>query len=387
MNLLMYCQHSVGLGHLVRSLALAEVLSERFEVTLLSGGALPADVRPPEGVELVGLPALGMTSEGELVSREPGLSVRRAFALRRRLLLRTLRATGPAVLLVEMFPFGRKKFADELIPLLEAARALGPARPVVACSLRDILVSRGDRQAAHDERAAVTANRWFDAILLHADPRLARLEESFHPRTPLHVPVHYTGFVIPGGDVAPAPRREGVVVSAGGGIVGGPLMRAALAAHRLRPPAARVPTRLIAGPFLPEDEWRELEREAARTEGLEAVRSVPNLRDELARAAASVSQCGYNTALDLVRARVPAVVVPYGDPGEDEQHRRAHRLADLGALRVLAPERLDGPSLARAIDDALRFRPQAVDLRLDGGRETAALLEGLVAERAQGAVA
>jgi len=379
--LLLYCQHSVGLGHLARSLALAEALARRFDVTLLSGGAMPEGVSAPAGVELVALPPLGMRSDGKLVSRDDRHSVDDAFALRRAALLAALQRTRPAGLVIEMFPFGRKKFAAELVPLLEAAHALGPARPVVACSLRDILVGRGERQVEYDERACLAANRHFDAILLHADPRLARLEESFRPRTPLRVPVHYTGFVVPAGSVAPATRREGVVVSAGGGIVGGPLMRAALDAHRWLWPALAVPTTLVAGPFLPADEWRHLERVAARAEGLRLVRSVPNLRETLAGAAASVSQCGYNTALDLVRSGVPALVVPYYAEGEDEQLRRARRLEDLGALRVLEPDRLDGPALAAGIRETLRFRPQPAGLRLDGASETAELLTHLVSVR------
>lgn len=376
--LMLYCQHSVGLGHLVRSLALAEALAERFDVTLLSGGALAEDVRPARGVELVALPPLGMAAGGAIVSRDAGLSVDDAFALRRRMLIDHLRASRPAVLLVEMFPFGRKKFAAELVPLLDAARAAGPARPLVACSVRDILVGRGARQEAHDERACLVANRYFDAILVHADPRLARLEDSFHAQTPLRVPVHYTGFVVPDGDPAPAARRRGIVVSAGGGIVGGPLVRAAVAAHRRRPGGE--PMRIVAGPFLPEDEWRALQRAAAVTDGLEAVRSVPSLRDELAGAALSVSQCGYNTALDLLRTRVPALVVPYATPTEDEQTRRAESLAALGALRVLDPARLDGETLAAAIDEALRFRPRPLDIGLDGAAESTRVLERLVAD-------
>jgi predicted glycosyltransferase len=258
---------------------------------------------------------------------------------------------------------------------------LGDARPLVACSLRDILVGRGDEQADYDDRAARQANEHFDAVLLHADPRLARLEESFRPRVPLRVPVHYTGYVVPGGEVTPAARREGIVVSAGGGIVGGPLMRAALDAHRILWPQRRVPTRLIAGPFLPADEWDALRAAAAGVDGVEVIRSVPNLRAELAGAAASVSQCGYNTAFDLLRARVPALVVPYAEPGEDEQTRRALRLEDLGALRTLEAQHLDGPALAAALDDLLDFEPRATDLRLDGARETAALLAGLIAGR------
>ena len=40
--LLFYCQHSVGLGHLMRSYALCEKLADRFRVVLLCGGELPA---------------------------------------------------------------------------------------------------------------------------------------------------------------------------------------------------------------------------------------------------------------------------------------------------------------------------------------------------------
>ena len=42
--LLFYCQHSVGLGHLMRSYALTEALAERFRVVLLAGGELPRGI-------------------------------------------------------------------------------------------------------------------------------------------------------------------------------------------------------------------------------------------------------------------------------------------------------------------------------------------------------
>ena len=79
--LLFYCQHHLGLGHLVRSLALAEALAERFEVVMVSGGVLPDGLRPPSGVRLVSLPPVGLTVEGELVSGERGRSIEEAFEL------------------------------------------------------------------------------------------------------------------------------------------------------------------------------------------------------------------------------------------------------------------------------------------------------------------
>ena len=82
-----------------------------------------------------------------------------------------------------------------------------------------------------------------DAVLVHSDPRFARLEDTFGAS--LRVPVHYTGFVT-GPVPAPARREPVIVVSAGGGRVGEPLLRAAIEAA---PDDVRL--RVITGPLFP----------------------------------------------------------------------------------------------------------------------------------------
>ena len=258
-------------------------------------------------------------------------------------------------MLVELFPFGRAKFARELVPLLEQARAQGA---FTACSLRDILVSTRANQREHDDRAAALANAHLDAVLVHCDPRFARLEETFKPGTPLRVPVHYTGFVTRNGD-APAQRGEHIVVSAGGGRVGAPLLEQAMAAGDGRP------MRAIAGPLMPREDYERLEN--LKPDNVELVRSVPDLARELRQARASISQCGYNTALDLLRTQVPALVVPYATPEEDEQTRRARRLQSLGAVQMAT--HLNGN-----LEALLDFTPSPTTLDLDGANTTRELL-------------
>jgi predicted glycosyltransferase len=382
-RLILHCQHSLGLGHLVRSLVLARSLAERFDVVLLAGGELPSELELPPQVEVVRLPALA-ADLGGLVSRDDRVALDTAHRRRAELVLETFRRVRPDVVVVELFPFGRKKFARELLPMVSEAAALGA---LVVCSLRDILVRGRSDQPEHDERAARIANRFFDAVLVHADPRLVRLEETFRPRTPLRVPVHYTGLVAPQRDLPPAPelRTGPLVVSAGGGRFGGPLLRAAAAAQ----PAIRARTglavRLVAGPFLPDDEWRDLARDAYGCDGLDLVRTVPDLASELVSARASLSQCGYNTALDLLRSRVPALVAPFAAPGEDEQSRRAGLLAEVGAVRVLHTRELVPATLAEVVRETVGQMPAPVDLDIDGARRTRDLLSGLVAERRRGA--
>ena len=265
-RLLFYCQHSLGMGHLIRSFAIANGLTTDFDVVFLNGGPLPEGQKPPERVEIINLPPLGFDSAMQLLSRDGNHTVEQAQQRRAEIMHKALRSARPEVLLIELFPFGRKKFAGELVELLEDARALSTP-PLVVCSLRDILV---ERNRHHDELACHRANRYFDAILVHSDAQFARLEESFHPRSPLKVPVHYTGFVTRGQKEEACPelkRTPRIVVSAGGGMVGEGLLRTAMQAYELLPAADKPEMRVIGGPFIPEQSWQDLEEIAREKHG------------------------------------------------------------------------------------------------------------------------
>jgi predicted glycosyltransferase len=232
-------------------------------------------------------------------------------------------------------------------------------------------------------------DRWFDIVLVHADHRLARLEDSFRPTKPLRTPVHDTGYVVPARDAAVhAPRGEHLLVSAGGGIVGGPLFDLVLQARTLM--SRPLPLRIVAGPFLPEPQWLALLRQVRGSSGVELVRQVPDMVAEMRRARASLSQCGYNTALDIVVSGVPALVVPYATATENEQQSRATRLHALGAMRCArtttldarAPtDELDARALASELEALLRFEPSATALDLNGASRSADLLRQLAVPR------
>jgi predicted glycosyltransferase len=374
--LLFYCQHSLGIGHLTRSFALATALAQSFRVVFLNGGLLPPGLPVPAGIEIIDLPPLGMDDGHTLISRDTAHDVAHAVARRRTLIEAAVQQHRPAVLLVELFPFGRKKFAGEILPMIRQARRQsgGPAK--VACSLRDILVDVRPDQQQHDDRARWLCERYFDVVLVHADPALARLEDSFRPRQPLRVPVLYTGYVVPARAAArPTPRAAHVLVSAGGGIVGDGLFRTVLQARALL--RERPPLRLVAGPFLPESQWRALQELARGLEGVTLLRQVPDMVAEMRQARASISQCGYNTALDILVSNVPALVVPYATVTENEQSERATRLAELGAMQQLEAGVLDPTRMAAALEALLRFTPAAVSLGLDGAAESARQLHRL----------
>ncbi|MEK7266411.1 MAG: glycosyltransferase [Pseudomonadota bacterium] len=369
-HLIFYCQHSLGMGHLVRSLALCDALASSFDVTLLNGGRWPGSFARPSTVEIVDLSPIGMAEDASIVSLD-GLPIHEAKARRLASIQETVAARPADVVVIELYPLGRKKFRFEIEPLIDLS-----AGAVIACSVRDILVNNRHDQQRHDDRAAEALNDKFDCVIVHADPSFASLEESFRPTAPLRIPVFYSGFVAPElarGAVGP---RSGVIVSAGGGIVGGPLFNAALtAAPRIERETGHNTT-IVAGPFLPADEWRELEERAKSTPQATLIRETPDLYAMLCGASVSVSQCGYNSALEIVRSGVAALVVPFVRERETEQLERAGRLAKIGAVETLHPDDATPDRLAeivRQLSAGGRINT-ARPLALNGGDTTRRIL-------------
>jgi predicted glycosyltransferase len=105
----------------------------------------------------------------------------------------------------------------------------------------------------------------------------------------------------------------------------------------------------------------------------------PDFPGLLARAALSISQAGYNTVVDVVRAGVRSVLVPFAAENEREQSLRAAALARTGRAEVVEEQGLSAENLAAAIDRCLRGpAPPLHVMRLGGAAASAAaVLEAL----------
>ena len=376
-SVLFYVQHLLGIGHLKRAVVLAQAMRRAgLKVTLVSGGeAVP--VIDSDGLDLVQLPPVRAADMSfKVLLDENGAPVDDAWKQRRRdRLLQVFHATRPQVVIVELFPFGRRQMRFELTPLLEAAWAATP-RPVVVSSVRDILVEKSDPKR-NREMVDVALAR-FDNVLVHGDPALIPFDDTFPFARELGDRLVYTGYVAdlsaaqPTGATA---QRRGVLVSAGGGAVGDTLLQMALAARPLTRMAG-APWQLLAGDNLPEATFRELVATAPAGVAVERAR-----RDFVALmrgAALSISQGGYNTIVELLSTGTPAVIVPYAGGEETEQTIRARLLAKRGLVTVVDADGLTPQALAQAADTAAAQRPPATARpRLQGAEETARVVAGL----------
>lgn len=380
-DVLVYVQHLLGIGHLRRAATLATALTEAgLRVVFVTGG-LPNPLAIPRVAKLVQLPPLRALDETFRLVDEDGKPLSDALkAERRRRLLATFHQHRPRCLLIELFPFGRRQMRFELLPLLEAAAASQP-RPLILTSLRDILNAPGN--AEKTRWMLETFGRFFDHAIVHGDPAVIALEESFPEAAAIAGKLSYSGYVVTQATAACADKGEGegeVLVSAGGGAVGLPLARAALAARALSPLAAR-PWRLLLGQNLPEDEFQALV--AAAGPGFRVERARPDFAALLARCRLSISQAGYNTVMEVLAAGKTALVVPFAGGGETEQTLRARLFAKRGLLTLLEEPDPTPEGLAQGIENALRAekRPASEDSKpnMAGAAGSAALVRGLLA--------
>ncbi|MBX2856528.1 MAG: glycosyltransferase [Rhodobacteraceae bacterium] len=373
MRIAILTTHLLGTGHLSRAIALADGFAAAgWEALVISGGR-PAPHLAPTAARLLQLPPVA--SDGVNFRRlldESGAPVSEALmAARLTALSEALEHFAPGVLITELFPFGRRVLAAEFEAALSSPAA---RRARVYASVRDVLAPPSSPAKAAATEARV--GKFYDGVLVHADPAIIRLEQSWPVSPDLAERLRYTGFVAP---PLPPPARPGadgegeIMVSAGGGSVGAALFEAAALAAAHSTDGAR--WRLLVGGA---DRAARITALASLAAGaapdwrarltLEPVR--PDFRALLPRAAVSVNQAGYNTLLDVALTGVPSVTVPFEEGGETEQAQRASAFATKG-LMILREAELTPESLTAAVSAARDAGPPDIGpIAVDGVPET-----------------
>lgn len=375
-RVLFYVQHLVGVGHLYRACRVARAMAAAgLDVHLVSGG-LPVPGLDAAGVTVHQLtPVMCRDGDFRTLLQADGSPADENFReARRSQLLAIYDETRPSALITEAFPFGRRQMRFELEPLLERARSTEPS-PVIVCSVRDILQTGSKPERARETVDAL--DTFFDHVLAHGDPGFASLDRTFPLAGEIAGKVKYTGLVADPDEqeILWAGNENGeILVSAGGGAEGHDLLAASLEARPMTNARDRH-WRMLAGPNLAAA-WQD--RFASTVpDGITVEPNRPDFPALLANCALSVSQAGYNTAVDLIRCGCRSVLVPYAAHGQTEQTARAQRMQELGLAKMVDPETLSPVSLAKAIDAALSApAPGSTGVALDGAQASARLVAG-----------
>ncbi len=395
-KILFYCQNLLGMGHLVRTTELMRELVKTFQVCLIDGGQKIEGFDVPPEVEVIQLPTIQVeVSDSLQVGKQlhvvgSTMDLEAVKEFRKETLIRVFDRFQPDCLITEGYPFSKNKaLAFEMLPLLDHVKQTSPSTKVI-CSLRDIIMVKefADRDYEEQRRCQFT-NQYYDAILLHSDPSIHRLEDNISRASDLTCPVYYTGYVVQsepkGVEVNMQDRvllnepKPMIVVSVGGGKLGHDLLESMIQAAPLL--AQKIPHRIVifTGPLMENSQYQYLNQLTQGQHNLILHRFTPSLISYLDKADLSISLGGYNTTMNILKTGVRAIVYPSNK--DREQAIRAEKLERLGLLQILHPNELQKEVLSQKIVGYLANDAPPIlrhQLQLEGAKKASTILQTLL---------
>lgn len=371
-----YCHDDYGLGHLRRVLALAKYFSETLpnsEALIVTGSVMAHAFLLPPRMDYVKLPAVTRTRNGAYRARNLEFDFDVIRNLRATLLRKAAQAYRPDVFMVDHAPQGLK---GEALPTLEMLRKTQPDCLRVL-GLRDIMdASAIVRQAWSDEGVYQTLEQDYDLILVYGSQELYDVNREYALPPEVALRVRYCGYLDRVAEPSPSDPpvhgyRSGeeplVVVSAGGGNDGFPLMRDYLLGLRQLNsiPFSSV---ILTGPLIDENQAKELRglQSGLPAERVRVESFVPDLVPLLRSADLAVTMAGYNTTAELLGLRQRMLLVPRSTP-KQEQLIRASLLAKHGLAHMLPIEAVTPEQLMDSVQEALaQPRPEPHQLAAAG---------------------
>jgi predicted glycosyltransferase len=377
-KLMFYCQHILGMGHLIRSIEIVKGLIPNFQVCFLNGGEIIEQFEFPKEIEVVNIPAVKTDAEfTELTPVDDNFTMEELEVIRRDVLLYHCDRFQPDILVIELFPFGRRRFSFELIPLMEKARSMGTK---IVSSVRDIVVTKQDRER-HEEKVCRLINKYFDLVLVHGDPNFIRLNLSFSRISDFNCPVHYTGYVVqplPKSNSLLEIKKPSILVSVGGGRFGHDLLECVAQTAPILKEKIPHHFQVFTGPFSPNSVLQHLQETTQGQNNITIERYTSNLLDYMLQADLSIGMSGYNTTMNILSTGVKAMMMAFQGNNDKEQETRLKKLDYLGRVKMIKSEDLQPEKFAQQIINYLQEKPTNLTLNLDGVSSTTYYLKQLL---------
>jgi len=355
----MYSHDTYGLGHIRRSMALAQnIQAEEHSILILTGSPIVGRFEFPHGIDFVRVPGMIKQNNDLYVPHSIKVAPEMALAIRQNIILATAQAFKPSLFLVDKAPLGLK---NEVIPTLRWLREESPGTHVVL-GLRDIMdspastIAEWRKKKIYDVLDSLYSEIWVYGSRDVYDPVLEY-------EIPAHIAskVHFTGYIprqIPRIQHRPrlrrgmsiAPGEKFVLVTAGGGGDGHKVVDTYLTMLETLPhPPFK--SMIVTGPMLAEDLYDQL---AARARKLKVriCKFYRKMEKAILAADCVVSMGGYNTMCEIVGAARPSLIIPRSNPRE-EQLIRARLFADRGLLEYIPWETVEAAPMLALIEKLL----------------------------------
>jgi predicted glycosyltransferase len=404
-----------GLGHMRRSAGIANALARAgVEVRVASGTFVDRGSFFHPAVRFINLPEHRVLNKkknlwyhydakGQKIE-DQGFDEKAWQRQRDDVILAALQEKPAHAVIVEFWPFSRRREFSSTIDRISRLSQGKLGRPLIFSSSRDILetansMEKSEGQILKEGRKTVELiQKYVDRVFIHGDRHVARLEQEFPFWKQISTKTEYTGYVVES-SARPHPQQKRykvVVVSVGSGSAGLGLIQAAARARPLTT-LRKLNWLFILGPRMQKEDRdkarscvEQVMQANARLVGkTEIYDHRPDLPQLLKTSEFSISLGGYNTTLEMLLSEVPGVLVPKfverkgRNPWTDmEQKLRLIRLAKKNFVHMAYPNTAcKAESFSGLINRAVRERNARSRLDMNGAEKTARQVQHYIEQR------
>ena len=311
--------------------------------------------------DYIKLPSIAKDSPGNWKATHLSMTFPEILHLRKQLISHVLLNYAPDIFLVDHMPHGAM---GELLPALESMKH-SRIHTQVVLGLRDILdspevtINRWKAEGAYD-----AIERYYARILVFGMQDVYDVGEKYEIPEDVAKKVFYCGYVTNLATASNAPTIRGrylanaptdarlIVVMAGGGADAYPMMSILIDALPKVLEDQPCVVAVITGPFMPAELIADLSRRATQLP-IHMMESVTDSLSYIAAADLVISMAGYNTSVEILRMKTPAILIPRAGPSA-EQRTRASLFAERHWVDMIDPDELTADNLAERISGHLK---------------------------------
>ncbi len=327
-----YSQDGFGLGHMRRTSSIAwQIAKMRPNISILTisdsqlGQFFPISVNH----DFVKLPSIVKAGPGDWKASHLAVSFEHVLEMRKQLIRSAIKSFAPEILLVDHMPHGAM---GELIPALDSIVETGMQTQVIL-GIRDILdapeviTHRWTVEGAYD-----AIQRYYNRVLIYGMRDVYDVVSHYSFPDDISTMTRYCGYVCtpknPSGVSKIRARflagtsadTRFIVVMAGGGADAYPMMNTLLDSIHSIQKKQPVVIAMITGPFMPADLIADLNKKARKLP-VRVMESVDDTLSYISAADLVIAMAGYNTSVEILRLKKPAILIPRAGPSQEQRTR------------------------------------------------------------------
>lgn len=356
-RILFYSHDAYGMGNIRRTLAICDHLSKTMSnvsILLLTGSPVIHALRIPQGVDYVKLPCLTRNRRECFIAKYWDMGLNELIEIRQDLILSAIKTFNPNLVVVDKKPLGIKQ---EFKPALMHIKNHLPNTKVIL-GLRDILDEPKVTVPIWKKNDYYNIiDRYYDGVWIYGAKEVFDTVREYRMPDRVAEKSVFTGYL---GRYPQVKERLEIrnelglnghmfsLVMVGGGGDGFPILKTFVQGVKQNHRQYHMDSLLLTGPEMTKERRSELEKDCLRDYPMRLWEFSDHVEDLLVAADVVVCMGGYNTTCEVLSSRKKAVIIPRIKPVR-EQYIRTRRLAEMGLVNMVHPDKLDPQTLLATI--------------------------------------